>query len=148
MNIGAVEKVQAHLQATYTGRPTPVSYARRLSEQLGGAQIYLKREDLAHSGAHKINNALGQALLAKRMGKGRIIAPRGAGRFLRPDRVVHSPCKGATTAFHRGGGGIRELLGELPARREPLGSGTTPSDRRRRCLDRPTRWVGEDLRRR
>lgn len=70
----------AHLQATYTGRPTPISYARRLSEYLGGAQIYLKREDLAHTGAHKINNALGQALLAKRMGKKRIIAETGAGQ--------------------------------------------------------------------
>ncbi|MCY4019767.1 MAG: tryptophan synthase subunit beta [Chloroflexi bacterium] len=70
----------AHLQRTYTGRPTPVSYARRLSERLGGAQIYLKREDLAHTGAHKINNALGQGLLAKRMGKGRIIAETGAGQ--------------------------------------------------------------------
>jgi len=69
-----------HLQATYTGRPTPISYARRLSEHLGGAQIYLKREDLAHTGAHKINNALGQALLAKRMGKKRIIAETGAGQ--------------------------------------------------------------------
>lgn len=70
----------AHLQKTYTGRPTPVSYAKRLSEHLGGAQIYLKREDLAHTGAHKINNALGQALLAKRMGKQRIIAETGAGQ--------------------------------------------------------------------
>ena len=70
----------AHLQRTYTGRPTPVSYARRLSERLGGAQIYLKREDLAHTGAHKINNALGQGLLAKRMGKRRIIAETGAGQ--------------------------------------------------------------------
>ncbi len=69
-----------HLQRTYTGRPTPVSYARRLSEELGGAQIYLKREDLAHTGAHKINNALGQGLLAKRMGKRRIIAETGAGQ--------------------------------------------------------------------
>ena len=68
------------LQAQYVGRPTPLSYARRLSEQLGGAQIYLKREDLAHTGAHKINNALGQALLAKRMGKRRIIAETGAGQ--------------------------------------------------------------------
>src|SRR5664279_6338239 len=59
----------ANLHRTYTGRPTPISFARRLTEHLGGAQIYLKREDLAHSGAHKINNALGQALLAKRMGK-------------------------------------------------------------------------------
>jgi tryptophan synthase beta chain len=70
----------AHLQATYTGRPTPLTYARRLSEQLGGAQIYLKREDLAHTGAHKINNALGQALLAKRMGKKRVVAETGAGQ--------------------------------------------------------------------
>lgn len=70
----------AHLQATFTGRPTPVTYAKRLSEKLGGAQIYLKREDLAHTGAHKINNALGQALLAKRMGKQRIVAETGAGQ--------------------------------------------------------------------
>ena len=69
-----------HLQRSYTGRPTPVSYARRLSEELGGAQIYLKREDLAHTGAHKINNALGQGLLAQRMGKKRIIAETGAGQ--------------------------------------------------------------------
>jgi tryptophan synthase beta chain len=70
----------AHLQATFTGRPTPITYAARLTEQLGGARIYLKREDLAHTGAHKINNALGQALLAKRMGKRRIIAETGAGQ--------------------------------------------------------------------
>ena len=70
----------AFLQRTYTGRPTPVTYAARLSEQLGGAQIYLKREDLAHTGAHKINNALGQALLAERMGKQRIVAETGAGQ--------------------------------------------------------------------
>ncbi len=69
-----------YLHRTYTGRPTPVSYAQRLSEHLGGAQIYLKREDLAHTGAHKINNALGQALLAQRMGKQRIIAETGAGQ--------------------------------------------------------------------
>jgi tryptophan synthase beta chain len=70
----------ADLQSTYVGRPTPLSYARRLSEKLGGAQIYIKREDLAHSGAHKINNALGQALLAERMSKHRIIAETGAGQ--------------------------------------------------------------------
>jgi tryptophan synthase beta chain len=69
-----------HLLATYVGRPSPLTYARRLSEHLGGAQIYLKREDLLHTGAHKINNALGQALLAKRMGKKRIIAETGAGQ--------------------------------------------------------------------
>ena len=70
----------SYLQRTYVGRPTPLSHAKRLSEQIGGAQIYLKREDLAHSGAHKINNALAQALLAKRMGKKRIIAETGAGQ--------------------------------------------------------------------
>lgn len=70
----------ANLQRTYVGRPTPLTFARRLTENLGGARIYLKREDLAHSGAHKINNALGQALLAKRMGKRRIIAETGAGQ--------------------------------------------------------------------
>jgi len=68
------------LLLTYVGRPTPLTHARRLSAELGGAQIYLKREDLAHSGAHKINNALGQALLAKSMGKKRIIAETGAGQ--------------------------------------------------------------------
>ena len=64
----------------YCGRPTPLYLARRLSETLGGARIYLKREDLLHTGAHKINNALGQALLARRMGKQRIIAETGAGQ--------------------------------------------------------------------
>ena len=68
------------LMASYVGRPTPLTYAKRLSETLGGAQIYLKREDLAHTGAHKINNALGQALLVKRMGKRRIVAETGAGQ--------------------------------------------------------------------
>jgi tryptophan synthase beta chain len=68
------------LMASYVGRPTPLTYAKRLSEKLGGAQIYLKREDLAHTGAHKINNALGQALLVKRMEKGRIVAETGAGQ--------------------------------------------------------------------
>ena len=64
----------------YCGRPTPLYFAQRLSEQLGGAKIYLKREDLLHTGAHKINNALGQGLLAQRMGKQRIIAETGAGQ--------------------------------------------------------------------
>src|SRR5689334_20005652 len=68
------------LQRTYTGRPTPLTYAARLTERCGGAQIFLKREDLAHTGAHKINNALGQGLLARRMGKRRIIAETGAGQ--------------------------------------------------------------------
>ena len=64
----------------YCGRPTPLFYAQRLTEHAGGAQIYLKREDLLHTGAHKINNAIGQALLARRMGKHRIIAETGAGQ--------------------------------------------------------------------
>jgi tryptophan synthase beta chain len=69
-----------HLLCEYAGRPTPLTLAGRLSNALGGARIYLKREDLAHTGAHKINNALGQALLAQRMGKQRIVAETGAGQ--------------------------------------------------------------------
>jgi len=68
------------LLRTYAGRPTPLYFARRLTEKLGGARIYLKREDLLHTGAHKINNCLGQALIARRMGKKRIIAETGAGQ--------------------------------------------------------------------
>ena len=68
------------LSRTYSGRPTPLYLAERLTEHCGGAQILLKREDLAHTGAHKINNALGQGLLAQRMGKQRIIAETGAGQ--------------------------------------------------------------------
>ncbi len=70
----------AGLLKDFAGRPTPLYYAKRLTEELGGAKIYLKREDLLHTGAHKINNALGQALLARRMGKKRIIAETGAGQ--------------------------------------------------------------------
>ena len=71
----------AYLQRTFIGRPTPITFARRLTEYFGGAKIFLKREDLAHTGAHKINNALGQALLMKRkMGKTRIVAETGAGQ--------------------------------------------------------------------
>ncbi len=66
--------------AEYAGRPTPLFYAERLTEHLGGAKIYLKREDLCHTGAHKINNTVGQALLARRMGKTRVIAETGAGQ--------------------------------------------------------------------
>ncbi len=68
------------LLKSYAGRPTPLYYAENLSERVGGAKIYLKREDLLHSGAHKINNTLGQALLAKHMGKSRVIAETGAGQ--------------------------------------------------------------------
>jgi tryptophan synthase beta chain len=74
------QKELADLLRTYVGRPTPLTFAANLTKQMGGARIYLKREDLAHTGAHKINSALGQALLAKRMGKRRIIAETGAGQ--------------------------------------------------------------------
>jgi tryptophan synthase beta chain len=77
------EEVEAQLKPllkTFVGRETPLYFAKKLSEQLGGAKIYLKREDLCHTGAHKINNALGQALLAKLMGKDQIIAETGAGQ--------------------------------------------------------------------
>ncbi|HEY4673821.1 MAG TPA: tryptophan synthase subunit beta [Nitrososphaerales archaeon] len=69
-----------HLLSNYAGRPTPLFFAGNLTKKCGGAKIYLKREDLLHGGAHKINNTLGQALLAKRMGKSRIIAETGAGQ--------------------------------------------------------------------
>ena len=68
------------LYREYVGRPTPLTFAQRLTERWGGAKVYLKREDLCHTGAHKINNTLGQALLAKRMGKSRVIAETGAGQ--------------------------------------------------------------------
>lgn len=68
------------LRQEYVGRPTPLTFAERLTQRLGGAKIYLKREDLCHTGAHKINNTIGQALLAKRMGKRRLIAETGAGQ--------------------------------------------------------------------
>ena len=70
----------SELLSRYAGRPTPLTHAKRVSEDLGGAAIYLKREDLAHTGAHKINNVLGQCLLARRMGKQRVIAETGAGQ--------------------------------------------------------------------
>ena len=69
-----------NLLTHYVGRPSPLYFAERLTEQLGGAKIYLKREELNHTGAHKINNVLGQVLLARRMGKKRIIAETGAGQ--------------------------------------------------------------------
>src|SRR5437868_10194 len=77
---GKFQQRLADLLHNYAGRPTPLFFARRLTQKLGGAKIYLKREDLLHTGAHKINNCLGQALLAERMGKRRIIAETGAGQ--------------------------------------------------------------------
>ena len=76
------------LQADYVGRATPLYFAEGLTREMGGASIYLKREDLAHTGAHKINNALGQGLLARRMGKRRIIAETGAGQQALPQRII------------------------------------------------------------
>ncbi|MBW8446427.1 MAG: tryptophan synthase subunit beta [Arenimonas sp.] len=70
----------AHLNTHYTGRPSPLYFAERLTDELGGAKIYFKRDELNHTGSHKINNCLGQILLAKRMGKTRIIAETGAGQ--------------------------------------------------------------------
>ncbi len=70
----------ARLLKDFAGRPTPLFHARRLTARLGGAQVYLKREDLLHTGAHKINNCLGQGLLAQRMGKTRLVAETGAGQ--------------------------------------------------------------------
>jgi tryptophan synthase beta chain len=74
------KKELGYYLSEYAGRPTPLYYAENLTKKIGGAKIYLKREDLAHGGAHKINNTLGQALLAKRMGKKRVIAETGAGQ--------------------------------------------------------------------
>jgi tryptophan synthase beta chain len=74
------QKQLKYYLSEYAGRPTPLYYAENLTKKVGGAKIYLKREDLAHGGAHKINNTLGQALLAKRMGKRRVIAETGAGQ--------------------------------------------------------------------
>jgi len=76
----AFQRELAELLANYAGRPTPLTFARRVTSDLGGAAVYLKREDLAHTGAHKINNVLGQCLLARSMGKRRVIAETGAGQ--------------------------------------------------------------------
>ncbi len=76
----AFKKELALLNADYTGRPSPVYHAQRFSEKLGGAQIFFKREDLNHTGAHKINHCLGEALLAKHMGKTKVLAKTGAGQ--------------------------------------------------------------------
>ena len=76
----AFQRDVADLLRDYVGRPTPLTFADRLTEKLGGPKIYLKREDLCHTGAHKINNTIGQALLARRMGKPRVIAETGAGQ--------------------------------------------------------------------
>ncbi|MHA1578706.1 MAG: pyridoxal-phosphate dependent enzyme, partial [Candidatus Freyarchaeota archaeon] len=103
------KQLEHHL-ADYAGRPTPLYYAENLTERHGGAKIYLKREDLAHGGAHKINNTLGQALLAKRMGKKRVIAETGAGQH------------GVATAIACAALGLRAeiYMGEEDTRRQRL----------------------------
>jgi tryptophan synthase beta chain len=98
------------LLAEFVGRPTPLYLAERLTEQLGGAKIYLKREDLLHTGAHKINNAMGQILLAKRMGKKRVIAETGAGQ--------HGVA--AATAAARFGMECVVYMGEVDMKRQAL----------------------------
>lgn len=98
------------LLTKYSGRPTPLYFAERLTEHLGGAKIYLKREDLNHTGAHKINNALGQALIAKRLGKKRIIAETGAGQ--------HGVA--SATAAARFGLECHVFMGEEDMRRQAL----------------------------
>ncbi len=99
-----------HLLRNYAGRPTPLYFAENLSRHCGGARIYLKREDLAHTGAHKINNALGQALLAQHMGKQRIIAETGAGQ--------HGVA--SATACARYGLECEVYMGEEDTRRQAL----------------------------
>ncbi len=99
-----------HYLTQYVGRPTPLYYAERLSEVLGGPRIYLKREDLNHTGAHKINNCIGQALLARRMGKPRVIAETGAGQ--------HGVATATVAA--RFGLGCHVYMGEEDIRRQAL----------------------------
>ena len=99
-----------HLLKHYVGRPSPLYFAERLTAHLGGAKIYLKREDLNHTGAHKINNCLGQILLARRMGKTRIIAETGAGQHgvATATVAVATPCEPAP---------VSAMMRVLPMRR-------------------------------
>ena len=78
IDVAFKEELQYYLR-DYVGRPTPLYFAERLTRHLGGAKVYLKREDLNHTGAHKINNTMGQIILARRMGKKRVVAETGAG---------------------------------------------------------------------
>ncbi len=104
----------------YVGRPSPVYHAKRWSERLGGAQIFLKREDVNHTGAHKINNTIGQALLARRMGKPRVIAETGAGHARRGERDRRRALRHGMRRVHGRGGrqaaGRQRLPDEGPRR--------------------------------
>ncbi|MFL6319076.1 MAG: tryptophan synthase subunit beta [Nitrososphaeraceae archaeon] len=100
------QKELSYYLSSYAGRPTPLYFARNLSEYVGGARIYLKREDLLHGGAHKTNNTLGQALLAKRMGKKRIIAETGAGQH-GVGTAIASAVLGLTSEVYMGAKDVR-----------------------------------------
>ena len=102
------------LLRNYAGRPTPLYFAKRLTETLGGAHIWLKREDLLHTGAHKINNCIGQALLARRMGKRRIIAETGRGAARRGDRDRVRAVRLRVRRLHGRGGHAAAAAERLP----------------------------------
>ncbi|MFO7697777.1 MAG: pyridoxal-phosphate dependent enzyme, partial [Anaerolineae bacterium] len=122
----------AALLRDYVGRPTPLSEARRLSDACGGARIWLKREDLAHTGAHKINNALGQALIARAMGKHRIIAETGAGQHGVASATV-AALLGMTCVVYMG---TEDMARQAPnvARMRLLGAEVRPVDSGSRTL--------------
>jgi hypothetical protein len=109
----------------FVGRPSPLYFAERLTEEFGGAQIWFKRDELNHTGAHKINNCLGQVLLAKRMGKTRIIAETGAGPARRGDRDGRRALRPALRGLHGrhrcGAPGAQRLPHEAPGRGGPRG---------------------------
>jgi len=88
----------SELLKSFAGRPTPLFFARRLTQKLGGAKIYLKREDLLHTGAHKINNCLGQALLVERMAKHRVVAETGADSMA-SQRLLYARCSASSAWF-------------------------------------------------
>ena len=114
----------------YVGRPSPVYHAKRWSGLLGGAQIYLKREDLNHTGAHKINNCIGQALLARRMGKPRVIAETGAGQHGVATATVAARY-GMECVVYMGSEDIRRQAANV-YRMKLLGRRWSPSSRARR----------------
>src|ERR671922_2539997 len=100
------QKQLSYLLTNYAGRPTPLYFAKNLTEYVGGAKIFLKREDLLHGGAHKTNNTLGQCLLAKRMGKRRIIAETGAGQH-GVGTAIASAVLGVTSEVYMGAKDVR-----------------------------------------
>ena len=141
----ALPRELAQLLRDYVGRPTPLYEARRLSESLGGARIFLKREDLAHTGAHKINNALGQALLAERMGKRRIIAETGAGQHGVATATVCALLGLECVRLHgRGGHGAAgaQRLPHAAARREGAAASTPAARTLKDAINEAMRdWV-------